>query len=121
MPKLFLRFFTISTCKFIGICLSANSINTNTEIVISNSCISSLDTPKWFRQSIYCCRRIIHNFSTIESKSHPVKWMMSSIANINTNFAKLCFKYRMSTFSFHIISGFIKITNPWDMSLNLRA
>lgn len=121
MPKLFLRLSSIPTCELIGIDLSANSINSNTEVMIGHCCVSGLNGPKWFRQSIHSSGRIKYNFSSIQPKAHPMQRMMPTIANINSNISKLSFKYRMSTFSFHIIAWLIKISHSGNMPFLLFA
>lgn len=41
--------------------------------------------------------------------------MMTSIANINSNFSIDSVKYRMTQSTFHIVSRFIKVTDSWNM------
>lgn len=96
MTKIFMSFLAISTCKFIREDLSSNPIDSNCEVMICNSCISSLYAPKRFRKTINSGRRVEDNFCSIETKSHPVKRMMPAITDVDTYFAKISDKNRMT-------------------------
>lgn len=121
MTEFFLRSLTISTCKCIRIDFGTYSINSHTKVMVCNSSISSLNSPQRLRQPINCSWWIIDYLCSIKSKSHPMQRVMSSITNINSNFSKLCFKYRMSALPFHIICGLIKISNSRNMPFYLSA
>lgn len=48
MSKVMMRGTTITRCKFIWEPFSSNSVDGACEVAVCNSCISSLNTPKWF-------------------------------------------------------------------------
>lgn len=50
-----------------------------------------------------------------------MKWMMSTIADINCNFAKLSLENWMTCFTLHVIGRFIEISNPRYMAFLLFA
>jgi len=121
MAKIIVGSFGVTTCEFIWIDFSTHSVDSNSKIMISNCSISGLNSPKRFRDPIDCCRRIEYDFSAIESKSQPMKWMVSSITDINCYLTKLSIKNWMSCFSFHVIGRLIEISNSWDMTFLLFA
>ena len=50
-----------------------------------------------------------------------MQWMMSTITNVDSYFTKLSLENRMTSLSLHVISWFIKISNPWNMTFFLFA
>lgn len=121
MAKLFFSFLPIPTCELIRIYLSSHSIYTNTKVMISNSCITGLNSPQRLRKSIYSCRRIIDYLGSIQSKSHPMQRVVPSIAYIYSNFSKLSLENRMTAFSFHIVCRLVKISHSWDVTFDLSS
>lgn len=47
--------------------------------------------------------------------------MMTAIANVNSNFAELRFKYRMAGVALQIIRGFIEVTDTWYVILTVLS
>ena len=47
--------------------------------------------------------------------------MMPSIANVNSYFAKISIKNRMSGLPLHVVSGFIEVTHSWNMTFFLST
>lgn len=121
MTKLFFCFLAISTGKLVWVNLCTNSIDAYCEIMVCNCCVSGLDPPKWFGESIHGSGRIINNLCSIQPESHPMQRMMPTVTDIYSNFSKFGVEYWVSTFSLHIISGLIEISYPGDMALHLGA
>lgn len=121
MTELFFSAFFISTSKLMGIYLSSNSVNIYREIMVCNSSISTFNSPQGFRESIDSSRRVDNYLCSVETESHPVKWMMPSIANIASNSSKLSFINWMSALSFHIIGWLIEVSNSRNMTLLLSS
>lgn len=119
MTKIFMSSLSITTCKLVRIDLSSYSIDADSVVMVGDCSVSGLNAPKRFRQRIYCGRRVKNDFSSVKSKSHPMKRMMSAIADVYSYLSKLSFKNWMTSFSFHIVSRFVEITNSWDVSLLL--
>lgn len=113
--------FCITTCKLVWIYLCSYSIYTDSEVMVCNSSISRFNTPKRFRQRVDCSRRIENNFSSVESKSHPMKRMMSAVTDVYGYFTKLSLENWVTSLSFHIVSRLVEITYPWDVSFFLFA
>lgn len=55
--------------------------------------------------------RIEHYFSLIYAKHHPVLWMMSTIANVDSYSSEFRFENGMTGVSFVVVRRFIKISN----------
>ena len=119
MTKLPFRTFFITTCEYIWINFCTNSVNVYCKVMIGNGSISAFNWPKWLRKSIYSCSWINNNLSSIETESHPMKRMMSSVTNVTSNFSELGIVNWMSTFTLHVISWFIKVSNSWNVSFFL--
>ena len=119
VTKLFFRTFFIATCKYIWVNFSTNSVNVYCEVMVCNSSVSAFNWPKRFRKSIDSCSWIYNNLSSIETESHPMKRMMSSVTNVASNSSKLSVINWMSTFTFHVISWFIKISYSWNVTFFL--
>ena len=69
--------------------LCSNSIDCTGEVTVGNSSISCLNRPHWLRKSSNSCTWIKHNLSSVNTIHHPVWRMMSSVANVDSNPAKL--------------------------------
>lgn len=119
MTKLSFRTLFITTCKNMRINFSSNSVYVHCKIMVCNGSISTLNWPKWFRKAIDSCSWVNNNFSSIESKSHPMEWMMSAITDVTSDFTELSVINWMSTFSFHIISWLVKVSNSWNVTFLL--
>ena len=96
MTEVFMSFLAVSTCKLIREDLSSNPIDSNCEVVIGNSCISSLYAPERFRKTINSGRGVEDNLCSIETKSHPVKRVMPAITDVDAYFTKISDKNRMT-------------------------
>lgn len=114
-----MSFLSISTCELIRVNLCSDSIDSNGKVMICYGSISCFNTPQWFRKSINCCWWIKDYFCSVQAKGHPMQRMMTSIADIDSNFSKLCFKDWMSCLSLHVITRFIEISDSWNVSFLL--
>jgi hypothetical protein len=52
MSEISVSLLTIAAREFVRENFSSNSVDTNSEIMVSNGSISGLDTPEWFRKTI---------------------------------------------------------------------
>ena len=89
MSEIVVSFLGVSTGEFIGKDLSADSVDADCKVVIGNGSISGLNSPEGFRKSINGGRWIEDDLSSVETESHPMKRVMSSVTNIDANFAKV--------------------------------
>jgi hypothetical protein len=121
MPKLFFCSLFIPACELVRIYLSSYSIYINSKIMVGYRSVSSLYSPQWFWKSVYGCRWVDNNLSAIESESHPMKWVVPSVAYIASNSSELSLVDWMSTLSFHVISRLVKITNSRNMPFLLSS
>lgn len=119
MSELSLWSLLVPTGEHMWVYLSADSIDVDSKVMVGNSSVSTLNRPQGFRKTIDCGSWIDNDFSSVQAKAHPMQGMMSTVANVATDFTKLCIIDRMPTFAFHVVSGLVKVTNSWDMSLFL--
>ena len=119
VTKLSFRTFFISTCKFMRVNFCSNSVNVYCKVMICNGGVSAFNWPKWLRKSVDGCSWIDNNLSSIETKSHPMKRMMSSVTNVTSNSSKLSIINWMSAFTLHVISWFVKVSNSWNVTFFL--
>ena len=68
--------------------------------------------PKRFTQCSHGCRGIEDQLGSIEAVHHPIHWEMTAVTNVDGNFSVFGNKHFMSGVPLHIVSGFVKVTNP---------
>lgn len=121
MTELSFGSFFVTTCEDMWVNFSPDSVNVDSKVMIGYSSVSAFNWPQRLRKPIDSGSRIDDNFGTVESESHPMQWMMPSVADVASNTSKFGIKNRMSTLSFHVISRFIEISDSWNMALFLFA
>ncbi len=119
MTELFFRTFFISTGESMRVNFGSDSVDIDSEVMIGNGSISSFNGPQWLWKSINSGSWIDYNLSTIQSESHPMQRMMSSVTNVTSDSTELSLENWMTTLSFHIISWFVEISNSWNMTFLL--
>ena len=92
MSKVLVCWLAISTCKLIREVFCPNSVNVSGEIAPSDRSTSSFDSPHGLGKCTDSCRRIKYDLRTVESVAHPIKWVVSAVADIDRHFTEVGFK-----------------------------
>lgn len=96
--------FIVSAGEWLWVSLSADPVDADCEVVIGDGSTSSLYSPKGFGKPIDCSRGVEHDFSSIESESHPVKRMVAAVADVDSDPAKVCLEDGVAAVSLHVVS-----------------
>ena len=121
MTKILMRWFSVTGGKLVGKTFCAYPVYGTTKIGIRNGSIPCFNSPQWLAKSANCRGWIKNYLSIMQPIHHPVQWMMSPIANVDSNSPKFGYKYSMTRITFHVIRGLIEIADPWNVIFTLPS
>ena len=92
MSKVLVRRFSIGTRKLIREMFSANSVDISGKVAPSDRSTSSFDSPHRLRKCADSRGGVKNDLRAVKSVAHPVEGMVSTVADIDRDFAEIGFK-----------------------------
>ena len=121
MTEVVVSFFVVAACKFVGEDFGSDSVDTDCEVMVCDGSVSGFDAPEGFRESVDSCRGIEDDFCSVKAESHPMKGMVSSVTDVDSDFAELSHKDGMPWLTFHVVGRLVEIADSRDVSFDLFA
>lgn len=121
MAKIFVSRLLVRRGELIREGLGANAVISCHKVVVGDGCTPRLDRPHWFGQRPYSGRRVEDDLCSVETKRHPIKRVVSTVANVDRNLAKRRLKDRPPCVAFHVVRRFIEVADAWDVVLSVLS
>lgn len=110
-----MSWFAITAGEGILVPFSADSVDADCEVMVGDGCASGFDSPHGFTQGADGSGGVENDFGSVEAEHEPVEWMMSSVADVDGDFAEFRFEDWVSGVAFHIVGAFIEVTDSRDV------
>mmetsp|Transcript_11077 Transcript_11077/g.16184 ORF Transcript_11077/g.16184 Transcript_11077/m.16184 type:complete len:308 (-) Transcript_11077:189-1112(-) len=117
MPEIFVRRLLVATGEFVGECLGANAVVAGDEVVVGDCRATCLDRPHRLTERSDGCGRVEHDFSSVQAEPHPVERVVTTVADVDGDFAKSSVEHWPSSVTLHVVGRLVEVADAGNVVL----